>query len=320
MRQGRFLIVRGRMAAALLGLVGLCVGCTGTGSNTFALFPEGHDLLPAARALRTWVPMPPPLPRELNKTVAQPFIVQPGDVLLVEPVSFESPLRLPADQPVMVDGTIDLGQYGRPIVAGKAVEEIEVMVRAMIEAVEGKPSPINVRLIQTPSAVFYVVGEVNAPGSYPLIGRETVLDAVMAAGGLTEQADHYEIIVSRPTPPEGCRIVLPVCWDQIVQLGDTTTNYQLMPGDRVFVASRCCLDGLLPTWLTGRKKGCGLCTMPQCPCGDALAPIPPPVAYTLPVPAAIGPTEILPAPPVTPGQAPAPTPLASPPWRTTAPR
>ena len=38
----------------------------------------------------------------------------------------------------------------------------------------------------------------------------------------------------------------PVCYQQITQLGDTTTNYQLQPGDRVFVPSKGTLEGLLP--------------------------------------------------------------------------
>jgi hypothetical protein len=32
--------------------------------------------------------------------------------------------------------------------------------------------------------------------------------------------------------------VLPVCFKEIVQLGDTTTNYQLAPGDRVFIPAK----------------------------------------------------------------------------------
>jgi hypothetical protein len=132
--------------------------------------------------------------------------------------------------------------------------------------------PINVRLNVAESAVYYVLGEVNSPGSYPIIGRETVLDGIMAAGGLSDRASECRVILSRPTPPSSCRIVLPVCYDRIVQLGDTTTNYQIQPGDRIFVGTRTLCDALM-FW----RSGCPSC--PECgerSCRDAAPPINPP--------------------------------------------
>jgi hypothetical protein len=120
------------------------------------------------------------------------------------------------------------------------------------------------------SKVYYVLGEVNAPGAFPLTGRETVLDGILAAGGLTDRASHSHIILSRPSPPDHCRIVLSICYGEIVQLGDTTTNYQLAPGDRIFVASKSTCEQLFP-WsrakssCTGRQVPCSLAEdMPGC--------------------------------------------------------
>jgi hypothetical protein len=178
-------------------------------------------------------------------------------VLLVQPVDLESPVRLPGDQPVLTDGTIQLGKYGRPAVAGRTVEEIERLVRERLAAQEKDAGPITVRVITRASKVFYVLGEVNSPGSFTLTGRETVLDAILTAGGLTPRAVHQGIILVRPTPAGSCRIVLPVCYDDIVQAGDTATNYQIFPGDRVFVPSPGCLEQLF------HKRTCAPCTPPQ---------------------------------------------------------
>ena len=49
-------------------------------------------------------------------------------------------------------------------------------------------------------------------GSFALQGRETVLDGIIAAGGLNDKASRNNIILSRPTPPDGCRLVLPICY------------------------------------------------------------------------------------------------------------
>jgi polysaccharide export outer membrane protein len=225
-------------SAHLAWLACLLAGCS-TAANGFGLFPsERHRMLDSTRDMARAVPGPPNVPRELDKQVAPPYVVEPGDVLLVLPGDLDSPIRLSGDQPVLPDGTIQLGRYGRVQVAGHTVEEIEALVRDVIGKQTRDAGAITVRLVNRTSKVYYVVGEVNAPGIFTLNGRETVLDAVLLAGGLTDRAAADRVILSRPTPPDTSRIVLPVCLRQIIQQGDTTTNYQLEAGDRVFVPSR----------------------------------------------------------------------------------
>lgn len=239
----------------------LLSGCSLTPGRSLTLFPEGHRLLDSAKEMRQAASETLPLPRELDKRLLPAYVVEPGDVLLVQPADFESTVRLPADQPVLQDGTINLGRYGHVVVAGKTVEEITSLVRSALEAQTKNPVPITVRLINRVSKVYYVLGEVNAPGSFPLQGRETVLDAIISAGGLTDRASRRNIILSRPTPPNGCRIVIPICYREIVQLGDTATNYQIAPGDRIFVPTRTFWEELCPT-----KPECPPCGGPQVPC------------------------------------------------------
>jgi protein involved in polysaccharide export with SLBB domain len=237
-------------------------GC-GTGpGNTFALIPEGHRLIPQAKELRAASVEPAALPRELAKQPAPAYVVEPGDVLLVTPADLDSPIRLPGDQPIFPDGTINLGRYGRVPVAGKTIEEAQAAVQQAVEAVNKDAGPITVRVVVRASKVYYVIGEVNAPGAFPLSGRETILDALLAAGGLNDRASRNNITLSRPSPPCGCRTVLPICYQEIVQLGDTSTNYQIQAGDRIYVPTKTCLEQLLPS----RQKPCPPCGRPQTPC------------------------------------------------------
>src|SRR4029453_9400152 len=69
-------------------------------------------------------------------------------------------------------------------------------------AVRGRRRSPTVRLGTRDSKVYYVLGEVNAPGAFPLRGRETVLDGIVAAGGLNSNASRNNIILSRPTHPD----------------------------------------------------------------------------------------------------------------------
>jgi polysaccharide biosynthesis/export protein len=267
----------GMLAVLISGL-----GCS-TVASTFGFTPPVHKLIPPAEQMRMAAAQPAALPKELDKSSLPSYVVEPGDTLAVEPADLDSPVRLPGNQTVLPDGTIDLGKYGRPMVAWKTVPEIETQVRTMIDAAgkEKVGNTIHVRLIGRESKVFYVLGEANAPRAYPLAGRETVLDGILAAGGLTRQADTKKIILSRPSTPENCRTVLPVCYDQIVQLGDTSTNYQLMPGDRIYIPSKPLFD--MGNGPCRKKQQCGPCLTPQVGCavpgcaagGCAAAPVVP---------------------------------------------
>jgi polysaccharide export outer membrane protein len=268
------------MRIALLALIAtvpvVLSGCSV--GNALGLSTPRYTLLPEAEQFRNGNVPPPQLPRELAKTPLAEYIVEPGDALLVQPVDYDSPVRLPADQTVLPDGVIELGEYGRPVVAGKTVPQIETEVKELVKAKEKKDVPLTVRLVGRQSKVFYVIGEVNAPGSFPLSGRETVLDGIMTAGGLTRSAAERKIILVRPSQPDGCREVLPVCYPQIVQLGDASTNYQLRPGDRIFVPSQGTLESLFPS----QQKTTAPCCKPHVGCvGVAPAACPPGV---MPVP------------------------------------
>lgn len=273
-----------RVLALMVLFAGLLptLGCSG-GMQSLGLAPPQHRFTEQTKMVVGSQYAPAALPKELNKSLLPAYVVEPGDTLLVIPVDLDSPVRLPGDQVVMQDGTIDLGRYGRPVVAGRTVEIIEQELNAIITAKEkelrARPDAektelpltgsieVSVRIVGRVSKVYYVLGEVNAPGAYPISGRETVLDGIVAAGGITTRASTKKILLSRPTPPEGCRIALPICYDNIVQLGDTSTNYQLMPGDRIFVGSAGLMD-----MLHSKKAECGICLGPQYPCELGVAP------------------------------------------------
>ncbi|GAB5404123.1 MAG: hypothetical protein Aurels2KO_23540 [Aureliella sp.] len=174
----------------------------------------------------------------MAKQPVDDYFIEPGDRILVEPIKLDSEFQSAGDQVVMVDGSIDLGKFGRLRVAGLTVEDIEQAVMQRIEAVSNTKEQINVQLLETNGSHIYVLGAVGSPGTYPLTGNETVLDAILLAGGLTSSASACDIIFVRPTDECQCRVVQRICYRQITQLGDVTTNFQLQPGDRIVVGER----------------------------------------------------------------------------------
>lgn len=221
-------------------------------------------------------------PNELTKTALRPHRMEPGDILVIEPNDFNSPIRFQSDQTVQQDGNIDLGTYGQIYVAGLTTEEIKQTINSNVVQYEARKrqqdvtlashtnalSPtdqdlenfgVTVRLVNQETGKFYVMGEVNAPGSYPMTGSETVMDAIIAAGGLSINANSHQIILTRPRLSDEEREILPVCFEQILQMGDVSTNYQLQPGDRIYVPSISIWEDVKQSLRWQKHPGCPHC-------------------------------------------------------------
>ena len=149
------------------------------------------------------------------------------------------------------DGTVNLRQYGILHVAGKSVSEIRKELNKHLNQYFDSPDA-SVEVRQFNSKVFYVITEGAGMGDnirrVPITGNDTVMDALSAVNGLS-QLSSTKVWVARPAPGGfGCEQILPVDYDAVTHGGSTATNYQIMPGDRVFVAG----DSLIATnnWLT----------------------------------------------------------------------
>jgi len=140
---------------------------------------------------------------------------------------------------VRPDGTVSLGLYGSVRVAGLTLPEIKAAVEAYLSQYLEKPE-IAVDVLAYNSKVYYLIYDTAGTGEQvvrlPVTGNETVLDAVANLNGLSPVANRCGIYVVRPAPAcHGCDQVLPVEWEAVVRRGRTDTNYQLLPGDRVYV-------------------------------------------------------------------------------------
>ncbi len=198
------------------------------------------------------------LPREFTKVSMPEYMVEPPDILIVEVLEALPGRPIQGEHLVRPDGKISLGFYGEVYVAGLTTSEIktkivlhlrkfindEVLGLIRFDSRENKyvdvePSDsdrVFVDVSAYNSKVYYVQGDVGSPGRLPITGNETVLDAIQYAGGLIPTASQVNIRLVRPAPPGACcDQVLPVNLTAIVNVGDSTTNYQLMPGDRLVV-------------------------------------------------------------------------------------
>ena len=198
------------------------------------------------------------LPREFTKVSMPDYVVEAPDLLIVEVLEALPGRPISGERLVRPDGKISLGFYGDIFVAGLTTDEIkekivlhlrkflpdEVLGLAQIDPKDGSEKEVAPRdsnrvfvdVTGYNSKFYYVQGDVGAPGRLPITGNETVLDAIQFAGGLISTAAPNNIRLVRPAPPGACcEQTLPVNIAAIINSGDPTTNYQLMPGDRLVV-------------------------------------------------------------------------------------
>lgn len=140
---------------------------------------------------------------------------------------------------VRADGTVSLGVYGSVYVSGLTLEEAKALLERHLATHIYRPE-IHVDVLAYNSKIYYVITDGAGAGEqvfrFPCTGNETILDAVAHINGLPTVASKKHIWIARPAPPElGRDQVLQVDWDAIVRRGQTTTNYQILPGDRVYV-------------------------------------------------------------------------------------
>jgi polysaccharide biosynthesis/export protein len=141
--------------------------------------------------------------------------------------------------PVRPDGKISVPLVGDIDAGGRTPEEVAAEIKAKLNDFVRDPQ-VTVIVDQLRSHEYLsrvrVTGAVRTPISVPYRQGMTMLDAVLAAGGVNEFAapDRTELYRKEGTGTHAYAIRL----DSILQKGDLTTNYEAQPGDVITVPER----------------------------------------------------------------------------------
>jgi polysaccharide export outer membrane protein len=164
---------------------------------------------------------------------------------LKEPGATVSLLEIAAKQQIAgehlvgPDGTVTLGTYGSVSVVGLTIVGAKRAIEDYLSQFLEDPE-VSVDVFGYNSRVYYVITQGAGLGDgvfrFPVTGNETVLDAISQVNGL-EQVSSKRIWLARPgRNSQGGDQILPIDWNAITQRGEVGTNYQILPGDRVFIA------------------------------------------------------------------------------------
>ncbi len=171
--------------------------------------------------------------RQLNRILKQPEV----SVTLAASAGMQA---IQGQHRVGPDGTVNLGTYGTVFITGLTVDEAKTTIEKHLSKYLDTPE-VSVDVFSYASKVYYIVGQGAGLGDsltrVQITGNETVLDAVSQINGLSRVANKKKIFIARPAPDHfGCDQILRVNWDDITQGGNTATNYQILPGDRLYIS------------------------------------------------------------------------------------
>ena len=156
------------------------------------------------------------------------YLIGPED--LIEVNVFELP-ELKTTTRVLGDGTVSLPLLGVVQAAGLTNTGFEARLRDLLAERYLLDPQVSVRISEFRSKQVSVIGAVNKPGIYQMIGPRTVLQVISEAGGLTKEAG-TKILILRKTESGGAeRLVLDL--EDLVVRGNPELNLSLAPGDVV---------------------------------------------------------------------------------------
>lgn len=134
---------------------------------------------------------------------------------------------------VSEDGTITLPLLGEIKVGGLTKTGLENKLNGLLEEKYLHNPQVTVFIREHQSTRVSVLGAVKNPGLYDLLGRETLMQIISQAGGLTTETGD-EIIIMRQRE-DGVSNSLKISIYDLFVKGDATLNVPLQPNDIINV-------------------------------------------------------------------------------------
>ena len=120
-------------------------------------------------------------------------------------------------------GNISVPLVGNVAAGNRSVQDIEAAVIDKLRPDYLKNPQVSVEVVNY--RPFYILGEVNNPGSYPYVNGMTVVNAIALSGGYTYRAREGKVLITRADDPERNK-------------QSATLDTLVMPGDIIEVPER----------------------------------------------------------------------------------
>jgi polysaccharide export outer membrane protein len=157
------------------------------------------------------------------------YIIGVGDILSIQ--VWREP-ELTKTLTVRTDGRISMPLVGDVMVKGRSIRELTSYLTKEFGKVITEPA-VSVTLVENRSKRYYLVGQVQQPGEFPITGPITVLQAIARGGGFLEWAKKDRIEVVRRVA--GGEKRLNFDYDAFIKGKKQEQNILISPGDTIIV-------------------------------------------------------------------------------------
>ncbi len=162
---------------------------------------------------------------------AEKYVIGPADVLSIGVWNHKELDRTVTVRP---DGKVSFSLIGDIVAAGLAPWELQIaMEQALRDYINIVPGEVTVVVDAVHSYKVSVTGEVREPGRFEFHHQVSILDALAAAGGLTEFASRRRIVIFRQYHGQPQRIEFD--YDRIIKSKNSEMPVLLFPGDIILV-------------------------------------------------------------------------------------
>jgi polysaccharide export outer membrane protein len=158
------------------------------------------------------------------------YILGAGDVISVRVFNQD---QMSAKERVRSDGRVSLPFLNDVVVAGYTPQVLSQQLQSRLK--DYINTPVVTVTVEEPRGVSVsVAGEVTKPGLYSLENGAGVLQALLAASGMTDYGGRDRIYVLRPKPNEAPTRIR-FSYRALVRGEGRASQFQLKPGDTVVV-------------------------------------------------------------------------------------
>lgn len=163
------------------------------------------------------------------------YRIGPYDMLNI--VVWHNP-DLSSQIPVRPDGRIMMPLAGEVVAAGKTPSDLAIALQDKLKPYVNDPivTVTPTQFVGPYARQIRIVGEAAQPRAIPFTSNMTLLDAMVAVGGLTKYADGDGAKIVRIE--HGVQQTYNVHIDGLIRDGDVSQNVMLQPGDVLIIPQR----------------------------------------------------------------------------------
>lgn len=158
------------------------------------------------------------------------YRIGPGDLLIVKVM--QAP-ELDSEARVNSQNSISLPLLGNVQVAGLTALGARQKITDMLSEKYMHDPHVVVSIAEYRSKRVAVIGSVESPGTYELLGKGTLLDALAQAGGLNEEASEIAYVTRRDDA--GNEKSVEIDLDLLLDKGQSNLNIPIQMGDVVYI-------------------------------------------------------------------------------------